>query len=183
MGKASSKSVPAAGTTPRIMEKRTGYARGAALRLSRDHETGRFEFRSGSTKAGTKVGDGAHRDPEIVRMIRAGLPVDAIRQVQEALHIADAQSILDLIGMSRRTYQRRLQDGSALSLVESDRLYRLLRLEERASEVFQDPDIAADWLRSDNVSLGDIPMNLLDTEAGVAMVERALGRIEHGVFA
>ncbi|MCB1735514.1 MAG: DUF2384 domain-containing protein [Gammaproteobacteria bacterium] len=122
-------------------------------------------------------------DADVVKRIRAGLPVDAIRQVQTTLDSIDVQPILDLIGMSMRTYQRRVKEAKPLTPVESDRLYRLVKVEERATEVFQDREIAADWLCSDNRALGDTPLNLLDTEIGVDMVERALTRIEHGVFA
>ena len=121
-------------------------------------------------------------DMQIMQYIRAGLPMASIKQVQGSLSIDDAQPILDLIGMSTRTYQRRLKDDKPLNRVESDRLYRLIKIEDRATQVFQDGEIAADWLRTDNRILGDTPMNLLDTEVGVDMVERVLDRIEYGVF-
>lgn len=122
-------------------------------------------------------------EADTVQLIRAGLPMDAIKQVQAALDSIDVQPILDLIGMSMRTYQRRVKEAKPLTPVESDRLYRIVKIEERATDVFQDKAIATDWLSSDNRALGDKPMNLLDTEIGVEMVERELMRIEHGVFA
>ena len=118
-----------------------------------------------------------------VELIRAGLPFESIERVQTYLAFADEQPILDLLGMSKRTYQRRQRDGKPLGPVESDRLYRLAKIEAHAAEVFQDDAVAVDWLRNKNRALGDAPIDLLDTEAGADMVERALTRIEHGVFA
>ena len=43
----------------------------------------------------------------------------------------------------------------------------------RAGEVFKDDAVAVDWLRTKNRALGDTPIDLLDTEAGADMVERA----------
>lgn len=118
-----------------------------------------------------------------VELIRGGLPLESIERIQNYLAFVDEQPILNLLGMSKRTYQRRLKAGKRLDAVESDRLYRLAKIEARAAEVFQDDAIAVDWLRTQNRALGDEPINLLDTEAGTDMVERALTRIEQGVFA
>lgn len=53
----------------------------------------------------------------------------------------------------------------------------------RALEVFGDVQIAKSWLREQNPALaGEIPLDLVDTEAGVKQVDTVLGRIEHGIF-
>ena len=58
------------------------------------------------------------------------------------------------------------------------------RVVERAEEVFEDLDVALDWLKSPNAALcGATPMSLLDTDIGAESVLDTLGRIEHGVFA
>ena len=129
------------------------------------------------------IGRGKIKTDDPVALIRDGLPLASIERIQAHLALADEQPILKLLGMSKRTYQRRLKDGKGLDAVESDRLYRLAKIEARAAEVFQDDAVAVDWLRTENRALGDEPINLLDTEAGTDMVERALTRIEHGVFA
>jgi putative toxin-antitoxin system antitoxin component (TIGR02293 family) len=55
---------------------------------------------------------------------------------------------------------------------------------ERAEEVFEDFDVAIDWLKSVNASLaGATPLSLLDTDIGAENVMDTLGRIAHGVFA
>jgi hypothetical protein len=54
------------------------------------------------------------------------------------------------------------------------------RIEVRARKVFQDSGVAANWLATPNNALGAAPVDLLDTTEGLARVERALTRIEHG---
>jgi putative toxin-antitoxin system antitoxin component (TIGR02293 family) len=83
----------------------------------------------------------------------------------------------------RRTFDRRREEKQPLTVVESDRLLRAIRVVVRASEALGDAEKAAAWLRTPNRSLrGEVPMSLLETDIGARMVERTLGRIEHGVY-
>lgn len=85
--------------------------------------------------------------------------------------------------MSRRTWARRKRQGAALTPVESDRLYRLVRTVARATEVLGSRDKGLRWMRKPNRALGgDTPLGLLDTEVGGRQVEDLLDRIDHGVF-
>jgi putative toxin-antitoxin system antitoxin component (TIGR02293 family) len=46
-----------------------------------------------------------------------------------------------------------------------------------------DPAKASTWLRTEKRALrGETPLGLLATDIGARMVERILGRIEHGVY-
>lgn len=117
-----------------------------------------------------------------ISLVRTGLPSSAIERLRARLGFEDENPILQLMGLSPRTYQRRKQDKKPLDAVSSDRLYRLAKMEALAAEVFQDQDTAVDWLKRPNRALGDTPINLLDTEAGTDMVERVLTRIQHGVY-
>jgi putative toxin-antitoxin system antitoxin component (TIGR02293 family) len=66
--------------------------------------------------------------------------------------------------------------------VESSRLFRLARIFARAAQVLDGPDAAAKWLRRPQRALGgEVPLALLDTDAGAVAVERLLGRIEDAV--
>lgn len=78
--------------------------------------------------------------------------------------------------------KHRKQEHEHLSATESDRLCRLAWIELRAVEVFEDEEIAANWLTTPNRALGEKPISLFDTEAGTDMVERVLSRIEYGVY-
>lgn len=117
-----------------------------------------------------------------VSWIRDGLPLASIQRLQQHLRIEQEDTILKLLGLSVRTYQRRKKEHKPLDPIASDRLYRLAKIAARATEVFSDGDTAVDWLKSPNRALGAKPIELLDTEAGADMVERVLTRIEYGVY-
>lgn len=116
-----------------------------------------------------------------IMALRKGLPLGTLGHVSDSLKMTEDE-LLPIIGLSTRTVQRRRKAHKPLDLIESDRLYRLAKIQARATEVFEDKDTAVDWLKSDNRALGDKPLNLLDTEAGTDLVERVLTRIEHGVY-
>ena len=66
---------------------------------------------------------------------------------------------------------------------ESDRLYRIARLYERAAEVLGDAETARRWRKKEAWALGGrTPLEFASNEAGAQEVERLLGRIEYGVF-
>jgi putative toxin-antitoxin system antitoxin component (TIGR02293 family) len=64
---------------------------------------------------------------------------------------------------------------------KTDRSVRQLRVEARATEVFEHAELARTWLREPNPALGNrVPAELLATEKGARAVETVLRRIEHG---
>ena len=121
------------------------------------------------------------KDYKPVNDIRKGLPASSVLHLARSLQTTE-NYLLPIIGISDRTLQRRRKENKPLDPVESDRLYRLAKVYARANEVFEDGEVALDWLKSRNRALGDVPLMLLDTEAGTDMVERVLTRIEHGVY-
>jgi putative toxin-antitoxin system antitoxin component (TIGR02293 family) len=73
--------------------------------------------------------------------------------------------------------------GSPESVSTAKRLYRITTVYEHAADVFEDSDIAWDWLQSPNGSLEwKIPLELLETDEGAQKVETILGRIDYGVY-
>jgi len=121
------------------------------------------------------------KDYDPVKDIRKGLPVSSVLHMATSLRAAESD-LLPIIGMSDRTLQRRRKENKPLDPVESDRLYRLAKVYARAIDVFENEEVALDWLKARNRALGDVPVMLLDTEAGTGMVERVLTRIEHGIY-
>jgi putative toxin-antitoxin system antitoxin component (TIGR02293 family) len=113
--------------------------------------------------------------------IRKGLPFRSLERVMErfGLNREEISSALDLPPrtLARRKQERRLHPG------ESDRLFRLVRIAERASEVLGSEEKASRWLHTANRALGGKPpLGFLDTDLGSRQVEEVLGRIEHGVY-
>jgi putative toxin-antitoxin system antitoxin component (TIGR02293 family) len=119
-------------------------------------------------------------DLELAEMIREGLSYESLDHV---LHSDDLEpnEAYALVG-SRRTLLRKKKASTRLSPAESDRLTRVVRIIARAEEALGEREKARRWLRKPNRALaGRRPLDLLDSDAGTRMVERVLGRIEHGV--
>lgn len=118
---------------------------------------------------------------EAVTAIRGGLPVELVDQVLET-HKLEPQEVYRLV-ISERTLRRRWAKEGPLTAHESDRLARVLRIVSRAEAVLGDEAKAHRWLRRENRALdGRRPIDLLDTDAGTQLVERTLGRLQHGVY-
>ena len=65
----------------------------------------------------------------------------------------------------------------------SEHVVRIATLLNRARQVFDDAEGAAEWLKTPNLSLGDkTPLEYADTEVGAREVENLLGRIDYGVY-
>ena len=66
---------------------------------------------------------------------------------------------------------------------ESERIYRIAKIYDRAVEVFGDEEMGRRWLKEPAWALGDrTPLEFAETELGAQEVDDLLGRIEHGVF-
>lgn len=117
-----------------------------------------------------------------VFLIRKGISSVAVDSLAKALHMTQSELAMAL-GIPERTLARRKKEGT-LNSEESAKLVRLARVIGRAEEVFEDIDVALDWMKSGNAALsGATPLSLLDTDIGAEGVMDMLGRIEHGVFA
>jgi putative toxin-antitoxin system antitoxin component (TIGR02293 family) len=82
-----------------------------------------------------------------------------------------------------RTLRHRRARNEPLSVEESDRVVRLLRVALAAERVFGDKDQAWTWLRRTNPRLDNqSPMTLLATETGARAVEEELVQVDEGMF-
>ena len=93
-----------------------------------------------------------------------------------------------------RTLQHRRSRKELLTVEESDRVIRLLRVLRATEAVYESRERALEWLRRPNPRLdpalrdvlfakgGRTPMSLLTTETGARMVEELLIQISEGVF-
>jgi putative toxin-antitoxin system antitoxin component (TIGR02293 family) len=121
-------------------------------------------------------------DPfRIIAKIRAGLPFKALESLSSTLRLSNDEAAR-IFMIPARTLARRKRSGR-LSAEESDRVYRVARVLSYAAELLGSETEAAEWLRSPNVALGlAVPLNLLDTEAGIRQVDEILARIEYGMY-
>jgi putative toxin-antitoxin system antitoxin component (TIGR02293 family) len=117
-----------------------------------------------------------------IPLVRQGLPSGAVDAVLRLTRITQSE-LAHALAIPERTLARRKREGT-LSPEESAKLVRLARVVERAESVFEDADLALNWLQRPNAALcGVTPLSLLDTDIGADSVLDTLGRIEHGVFA
>lgn len=107
------------------------------------------------------------------------LKTQAVASVSEWLEYP-AEDLLWILNVSGRTAQRRQTQG-ALSEDESDRLYRVARVTQMAERVFDSKEKAREWLKKRNLALqGEVPLELLATDAGAELVTDELTRIDYG---
>jgi len=120
--------------------------------------------------------------PGIVTIIRRGFNYPQIRAVQQVYQLPD-KSFSRLIGISDKTLARIKTSHAKLSAMSGDRLYRLKKTWELATEVLGSPEGALAWLRRPQAGLGrQVPIELLDTEPGYEQVQTLLNRIDYGVL-
>lgn len=115
----------------------------------------------------------------MIEIVRKGFPAVRLDQMARQLSV-DRAVLLALLGLSERTLQRKTQMEARLSPAVSDRLARMERIIALATEVFGGTGKAVQWLKSPSRALGtEIPLQLLDTDAGTQRVERELYQIQH----
>jgi putative toxin-antitoxin system antitoxin component (TIGR02293 family) len=118
---------------------------------------------------------------DLVSAAMEGLSPEAASKVL-ASGLLSAEELYQLV-IPRRTFERRRDEKQPLTVDEADRLLRVVRVVVQAAESLGDADKARVWLRTPNRALrGEAPMGMLATDIGARMVERVLGRIEHGVY-
>jgi putative toxin-antitoxin system antitoxin component (TIGR02293 family) len=84
----------------------------------------------------------------------------------------------------KRTLARRKAANEPLTVEETDKALRLVRIAVQAERAFGDVGKAQRWLRKAKRELkGETPVAYLASEAGARAVEEMLFRIEHGIHA
>ena len=130
---------------------------------------------------GTSIGLKPQNSTIIISKLKKGLPVEAFERLRKNLDISE-KALSTVLNIAITTLTRRKNAGR-LSFAESERLFRIARLYDKAIELFEDPQMARKWLKEPSWALGDvIPLQYADTELGAQEVEDLLGRIDHGVF-
>ena len=114
--------------------------------------------------------------------ILEGLEFGAVENVKARASLNDAE-IARLLGIGAATLRRARASGATLDAATSDRLYRLSKVIAIAEEVLEGNDNAMTWLKRPQPGLGgQVPLDLLVTQAGADDVEALLRRIDYGVY-
>ncbi len=103
--------------------------------------------------------------------------------IQRLLSLGLQRSEIDAAVIPSRTLQHRKSRREKLTLEESDRVIRLVRLLSSAEIVYGSRERALAWLRTPNSRLdGRTPLALIKTDTGSRMVEQLLVQIDEGMF-
>lgn len=113
--------------------------------------------------------------------VRDGLPISELEQMAAALTISRDQ-LASILGITVRTLQRKAGADERLGPAASDRLARVRRIHELATHVLGEKQKASRWMTAASRPLGgQLPLQLLDTDAGTQRVEQELYQIKYGI--
>ncbi len=130
---------------------------------------------------GASIGIKPQDTTSVIAQIQKGLPIRMFTRLKINLDVTD-NLLAGVLGIPVSTLSRR-KKGKRFSFEESERIFRIARLFDRAVEVFKSEALARKWLKAPAWGLGDVsPLAYAATELGAREVENLLGRIEDGVF-
>ncbi|MEQ9402085.1 MAG: DUF2384 domain-containing protein [Cyclobacteriaceae bacterium] len=87
-----------------------------------------------------------------------------------------------LLPVSKRTIEKS-KDEDLLSPVVSDRVLQIASLYQHGADTLGDVTAFKDWLNTPLISLaGKKPIEYMNNDTGISMVNDLLGRISHGVY-
>ncbi len=114
-------------------------------------------------------------------LVRNGLKITVVELFldQEDLSVKD---VLERLVIPASTYFAKKKSHKTLDAYSSEKFIRLMSVMVMASKILGKSE-AKNWLYRKIPSLGnEVPLNLLDTEAGHRLVTQALLQIKHGVY-
>jgi putative toxin-antitoxin system antitoxin component (TIGR02293 family) len=122
-----------------------------------------------------------HDNHAMVQRVEEGLPVmEVVKFGKQAGFTND--ELAKLINIPPRTYARRIADKGRLKIAEGERATRLMRIFDRAKQLFITDENTRGWFSAKLIVLGGkTPLEYAQTEPGAREVENIIGRIEHGI--
>ena len=120
-------------------------------------------------------------------LLQEGLPGHALKHLVDdvaILHDLQHDNLEKAIGISLRTYQRRLNAlNKPLGPEQSGRTWKFAEILARSTDLFGCQSEAERWLERPAMALDQRkPIDLLSTPAGVEAIEDHLTRMEYGVY-
>jgi len=116
------------------------------------------------------------------RDIERGVPIPLLEDFS-AYSSIPLKDLLEVV-IPPRTLKHRRQRQEPLSVEESDRMFRVVRMYELAVKVYGDRDDGRKWLLSRMHRFDDrTALSMLNTEAGEHAVQELLIQIDEGMFA
>src|SRR5215475_981749 len=117
---------------------------------------------------------------EILRIVEGRLSPSIIKRLV-ALGLERPE--IDAVIIPSRTLQHRRSRREKLTVEESDRVLRVIRVLSLAESVYGSWERALGWLRKPHPRLDSrAPLSLLKTDAGSRIIEELLIQIDEGMF-
>lgn len=127
------------------------------------------------------LGETVRSEAELARAVARRLPLATLGALTAA-GIGDRE--IERLVIPQRTRRHRAAKEQSLTIDESDRVVRILRVQTIAETTFADETKARAWLRRPLAALGGkAPLDLAETEVGARAVEGLLARIAWGAAA
>lgn len=118
---------------------------------------------------------------DLATAVRNRLPLSALKGLAQA---GLTEQEIERFVIPQRTRRHRADRHQPLTVDESDRAVRLLRIQTLAEDTFGDTQKAARWLRRPLTELGrETPLVVAATEAGARVIETILAKIAWGAAA
>lgn len=135
--------------------------------------------------ANTQIGDWLGLRPpategEILRIVEGRLAPSIIRRL---VSLGLERPEIDAVIIPSRTLQHRRSRREKLTVEESDRVLRVIRVLSLAESIYGSRERALAWLRKPHARLdGRAPLSLLKTDTGSRIAEELLVQIDEGMF-
>ena len=119
---------------------------------------------------------------KLMARMEAGFEFSLLISFQKTA-LLSVEEIGDLVRIPLRTLSRRKREGK-LRADESERLWRAIRVVDKAVALFEGNKVAAmQWLQTPQPALElRTPLQFARSDVGAREVEELIGRLEHGVF-
>jgi len=119
-------------------------------------------------------------EADILQIVESRLAPSVIKRLT-ALGLR--RSEIDEAVIPSRTLQHRRSRREKLTIEESDRVLRVIRVLSSAEAIYGDRERALTWMRTPHPRLeGRTPLSLLRTDTGSRIVEELLIQIDEGFF-
>ena len=132
-----------------------------------------------------QIGDWLGREPpateaDLLRIVEERLAPAVINRL---ISLGLQRSEIDAAVIPLRTLQHRRSRHQKLTIEESDRVLRVIRVVSLTQSVYGTRQRALEWLRKPHPRLeGRAPLSLLKTDMGSRIVEELLIQIDEGMF-
>ena len=117
---------------------------------------------------------------QVLQIVEQQLPTSSIKRL---LALGLTRQEIDALVIPLRTLQHRRSKREKLTVEESDRVLRVVRILSQAEIVYGSRQRAFDWLRRPVARLRNrAPLDLMRTDTGARIVEELLVQIDEGMF-